>query len=107
MSVRATERRRKDRTAAAHPVAICDPRGQLLVRGRTSDVSETGLYCLTEARRALRIRGRVIVEVSLPAGRSPRLRHRRMRKIRYLGKVLRVDEIGQLVGLALELVEKL
>jgi len=107
MFTRTTERRRNARVAAAHPVAVRDRRGRLLLRGRASDISETGLFCMTRARRGLRVRGIVYLEVTVPAGRSPRLRHRPTRTVRYAGRVVRTEEIGQLVGMAIELIEKL
>ena len=107
MSVRTTERRRNPRITAAHPVAIRDRRGRLLLRGRTAEVSESALTCLTNARRGLSIRGRVILDVALPAGRSPRLRHSPLRTVRYAGRVVRTTEIGQLVSIVIELTERL
>jgi len=107
VSVRTTDRRRNARVAAAHPVAIRDRRGRILLRGRTSDLSESGLFCLTEARRGLRLRGKVILEVTLPAGRPGRLRHSPTRTVRYAGRITRTEEIGQAVGMAIELLERL
>jgi len=107
VSVRSAERRRNARVAAAHPVAIRDRRGRLLLRARTSDISETGLFCLTEARRGLRLRGKVTLEVTVPAGRRARLRHSRTRTVRYAGRIVRTEEIGQVVGMAIELLERL
>ncbi|MGB2824778.1 MAG: PilZ domain-containing protein [Phycisphaerae bacterium] len=107
MAIRTAERRRAARITAAHPVTIRDRRGRLLLRGRTSAISESGLYCLTDARRGLRLRGKVILEVTLPAGRSPRLRHSPTRTVRYAARIVRTEEIGQAVGMAIELSARL
>jgi len=107
VSVRTTERCRSPRGTAAHAVVICDHRGRTLVRGRTAEVSAGALTCLTRARRALRIHGEVILDVDLPAGRSPRLRHSPLRTVRYAGRVVETTEIGQLVSLTIELIERL
>ena len=107
MSVRLTERRRHSRTSAAHRVAVCDRRGKVLLRARTSNISEGGLFCLTEARQALGMRGRLIVEIDLPSCRPGRPAGHSTRTVRYAGRVVRVEEVGQLVGIAIELIEKL
>jgi len=107
MSVRTFERRRGSRDAAALPVAVLDRRGRLLLRARTSTISESGLYCVTLARRALRLRGEVVVEVYLPDDRSARQRPSQTRAVRYRARLIRAEELGQTVGLALEFIEKL
>jgi len=43
----------------------------------------------------------------LPAGRAPRRRHATQRTARHAGRIVRVEEIGQLVGLAIELIDRL
>ncbi len=107
MSVHVRERRRGSRMSVSHPVTLRDRRGRVLLRGRTSDISQRGLYCLTECRRGLRLKGRVMLEITLPAGRAPRRRHATQRTARHAGRIVRVEEIGQLVGLAIELIDRL
>jgi hypothetical protein len=106
-SVSAAERRQDVRMPAAHPVVVCDRRGRVLLRGRASNVSEAGVFCLTDAQRALRVRGEVLLEIHLPVpGRRSR-RTPATRKVRYRGRVARTRKLGQLVGLGIELTEKL
>lgn len=93
--------------SAAHPVAICDRRWRVVLRGRTSLISERELLCLTRSRRGLGVKGRVFVEITLPAGRSLKLRHSPNRTARYRGRIARVEEIGQFVALAIELTKRL
>ena len=105
--VRTPERRRNARLSAAHPVALLDRQGRVLLRARTSQISETGLHCLTLARRALQLKGRVNVEIDLPAGRPGRQRHCPTRTVRYLARIVRTEELGEMVGLAIEFIENL
>jgi len=105
--VRTGERRRSRRGAAAHPVALLDRRGRTLLRARTSNISENGLYCLTIARRALHLRGRVVVEISLPAGPGDRPGDAPSRSVCYKARIVRTEELGQMVGLGIEFLEKL
>jgi len=88
-------------------VAVLDNRGRLLLRARVSEISQHGLYCLTLARRGLHIKGKVLVEVYLPTGRPGTVRRTPTRTVRYLSRIVRSEEIGQLVGLAIEFLEKL
>ncbi len=107
MYPRTAERRRGQRVAAAHPVTLRTPRGGFLLRGRTASISESGLLCLTECRRALQVRGRVVAEVVVPGGRSPRAGRPDTRTVRYEGRIVRVEEIGQFVSVAVALTRKL
>ena len=88
-------------------MAVWDRRGRLLFRARASDISENGLRCLTLARRALRAKGKVVLELCLPPARLPKVRHRVARTVRYLGRIVQAEEVGQLVGVAIQLIEKL
>ncbi len=103
MSVRTSDRRRNLRSAVSLPVAVIDRRGRVRLRGRTADISEGGLMLLTEARSGLQMRGRVLLEISMPTARASAGRESRTRRTVFAGRILRVEEIGQLVGLAIEL----
>jgi len=107
MSVRTTDRRRSSRVAAAHPVAVYSRGGRLLLRGRTANISEGGLLLLTKSRLAHRLDDILVFDITLPGGDPPRAHRQGLRLARYLGRVTRVEEIGQVIGLAVQLVEKL
>ena len=107
MSVRTTERRRNDRVAAAHPVAVYDRGGSCVLRGRTANVSEAGLLLLTDSRQALHLKGNLTIEISLPGSNAPTAHRHGMRLVHYLGRVTRTEEIGQVIGVAVQLVGKL
>ena len=106
-ATRSAGRRRHTRMPAAHPVVLRDRRGRVLFRGRASNISENGLLCVTDARRALRVKGKVILDITVPAVSSRRPRPHAVRSVRYLAQVVCVQELGQMVGLGLEFIQKL
>jgi c-di-GMP-binding flagellar brake protein YcgR len=107
MSIRTTDRRRNDRVAAAHPVTVYDRGGRCLLHGRTANVSEGGMLLMTDSRLALRLKGELAFEIALPGGNTPRTRHHGLRLVRYVGRITRVEEIGQAIVLAVQLSGKL
>jgi c-di-GMP-binding flagellar brake protein YcgR len=106
MSIRTIDRRRDDRVAAAHPVAVYDRGGKCLLHGRTANVSEGGMLVLTGSRLALRLKGELSFEITLPDGNAPRAHRRGLRLVQYLGRVTRVEEIGQAIALGVQLIGK-
>ncbi|MFP4054598.1 MAG: PilZ domain-containing protein [Phycisphaerae bacterium] len=94
--------RSSSRTSAAHPVVVCDRRGRKICSARTANISATGVMIVTRWRRELLPSKKLIIEVTLPAhapGGS--------RVVSYLARVARVQEIGQLVGVGVEFLDKL
>jgi len=89
-------------------VTLSDRRGRVLARGRTTDISQSGLFVVvTTAGTAIKS-PQVIVEISIPKnGKSRRSTRQTPRKVRYLARVIRREEFGQLSGLALDFIEKL
>lgn len=102
----APERPHYLRMPAAHAFVIRDRRGRVLLRGRTADLSERGLFCLVDIDRGRRIKGNVLVEVSLPASATG-IRRGPTRRARYAGRIVRRERLGQLTGLSIDLGEKL
>jgi len=107
MSVRTEERRCGRRLAGSYPVVVRDRRGRVLARGRTGNVSQTGLYLLADRPRDIRPERTVLVEIVLPVLARHRLADGARRTVRYLGRVVRAEEVGQLIGVAIELGRKL
>ena len=99
--------RHRPRSAVAHLVTISDRRGRNVVRARVAELGHTSLFCVTEARRALGLKDMVTVTIHLPPSRSARRPHGSNRAVRYLGRIIETQEIGQIVGLNVQLVEKL
>lgn len=99
------ERRGAARASATYPVVICDRRGHCLARGRTVDISQAGVFAVVVAVAGSIRAERVVVELTVPgAKRSGRGRGR---LVRYLAKVVRTEQLGQMFGLGLEFIEKL
>jgi len=100
------DRRTAGRLSTAFPVAVCDRNGRLLARGRSANVSAQGLFVVASARRSLQTRTRVRVFLQLPEASDRAGRRERTRPVEYVCRVARVQQIGDLVGLGLEFVEK-
>lgn len=106
MSTRVAERRRSRRAPAVHPIAIFDNDGYVLARGRTSDMSECGVYIIVSSDWAPELNSTVTVELKLPGFASERRRDRQ-RIVIYSARVVRTREVAQFLGVGLELLEKL
>jgi len=78
-----------------------------VLRARTAEASHTSLLCVTEARRALGMASEAVVEIGLPSDRSSGGRRRGRRTVRYLARIVEAQEIGQLIGLSIDLLQKL
>jgi len=105
--VTADERRRMARASVAYPIALLDNRGRVLARGRTTDISQNGLFAVVVPTRGHHISSNVVLEVTVPRTRSHRPGRQSGRKITYLAEIVRQEPLGQMIGLALEFVEKL
>jgi hypothetical protein len=103
MFVRATERRLSLRVSAAHPVKVLDEDERLLTSGRTANTSENGLMAVV---RSCPLPPEVLIEITLP---SPALSHRgrgQTRTVRYRARVVRLQIMGNLTGLGVQLLKK-
>lgn len=106
MPTRVAERRRSTRTAAVYPAAILDNDGCLLAWGRTSDISECGVFIIAETQWQPELDSTVIVQLQLP-GFPHRRRRDKPRIVMYQARVVRTRMLGQLLGIGLELLAKL
>ncbi|MCY2931296.1 MAG: PilZ domain-containing protein [Planctomycetota bacterium] len=93
------ERRLSTRVAAAHAVIVRDLEGNLLARGRTTDISERGAFALTNSHPVLQAGGEVLVELFVPA-LVPR--RSASRTVTYRCRIARLQPIAQMTGLALD-----
>ena len=107
MTTRIAERRCSLRTAAAYPVTLHDPRGRLVARGRTANISESGLFMITRGGDDMIGLEEVLLQISLPAVGGEAAWRGGMRIVHYRGRVVRTQSLGQLLGLGIELVEKI
>jgi hypothetical protein len=103
----ATERRRSERRPAALPVAICDDQWRILVRGRTSNVSEAGVSVVADARRGVPAEGNIFLEITQPPDPYAKPGKDLRRIHRYTGRVARTQQLGNLLGLGIEFTRQL
>ncbi|MCG3178856.1 MAG: hypothetical protein BIFFINMI_01186 [Phycisphaerae bacterium] len=102
-TTRTSERRNSVRIAGSYPVQLWDHRGRLVGRGRTGNLSESGMFVLVPGGRGVSLNSLVRVEIELP--RSPD--HPRMtRRVTYQALVVRIEPMGDWRGLGLDLVDK-
>ena len=107
MSLRTAERRRAVRVPAVFPATLRDRRGRLLARGRTADISERGTLIMAKAQRGDPRLGEAFLEMSLPTPSEVCPRRHGQRIVHYLCRIVRVQPLGQLVGLGVEFLQKL
>jgi hypothetical protein len=97
------ERRRQKRRPAALPVALCDEQWRILARGRTSNISDGGVSIVAEARRHVPDSGPVNIEITEPGDPLAKGPAGRCRIVRYAGRIARTQQLGNLLGLGIEL----
>jgi len=100
------ERRNGIRMAAAYVVVISDRRGRFLARGRTANISESGIYVIIE-RRHLPEGGMVNLDITIPDAAGKPGRPDAQRTVRYASRIVRDEPVGQLMGLGIQFVEKI
>ena len=105
MSTRVAERRRNQRRSAVYSAAILDEDGYVLASGRTSNMSEGGVFMIGDGQWCPQLNAKVILMLELPAAPTPR-KPDKMRTVAYRARVVRTQEVGQLLGVGLELMEK-
>lgn len=103
-STKVMERRKSVRVASSYPVEVCDHKGRIIGRGRTGNISESGVFALLPGGKEVPLNSTVIIEMELP--RSPS-QQRQSRRVRYTARVVRTEPMGSWRGLGLELLEKL
>ena len=103
MSVRTAERRRSIRVSAAHPYVLRDRKNRVIGRGRTANTSETGVLTLVRQRPGLPDSGQVVLDLTVPA--DPVAGTTRL--VKYRCRIIRRQEMGNMVGLGLEFLQKL
>lgn len=103
MTVKTAERRRSRRGAASHAAAVFAANGALVARGKTSNISETGIFLLAKIGGRTPRNEQVELEMSVPDAGSKPNRHGRMRTVRFSARIVRSIRIGHLVGLGIEL----
>jgi hypothetical protein len=88
------------------PVAICDGQWRILVRGRTANISDSGVSVVADARRNVPAEGDILLEITQPPDPYARRGQDHCRIYRYAGRVARTQQLGNLVGLGIEFTRK-
>ena len=101
MTIRTAERRQSVRNSAAYPAVISDRHGRPLARGRTANISEHGAFVLANGQ-SLQLEQIVLIELSVPS-----LRGQGRRCVLYACRIARRQQLGQLVGVGVEFLQKL
>jgi hypothetical protein len=102
MTVRLAERRRSVRSTAAYATLLVDPRGRVLARGRAANISEHGLFIIVSTSDPPEEGKVALVEITIPSSVAGGTRI-----VVYSCRIVRRQELGQLVGLGVEFREKL
>ncbi len=104
MTVRTAERRRTVRTPTVYCATLCDKRNRTeLARGRTSNISEGGVFVLFRASGRIPHDGMVCVDLTIPADPVAGTK----RTVVYECQITHRQEMGNMVGLGLEFLTKL
>jgi len=105
MSIRTAERRRSVRAVGAYPATLRDRRGRLIGRGRTANISETGVYVVIPNGRAVPTATTATLEMVLPEVSSSA--NAPQRTVKYEVQINRTEKLGDWHGLGIELLRKL
>lgn len=100
-----TDRRLSGRFSIAYPVAVHDRRGHLLVKGRTANISESGLFAIFPSRTGLP--QECLVKLILPSASAETSRRAKSRTVLYSARIVRTQQAGGLMGLGIELMDKI
>lgn len=104
MTVRTTERRRSVRMAASFPATIRNFRNRIVARGRTTDISEGGVFVVVHRNRYIpESGGEAFVDLIIPADPLAGTK----REVTYRCKITRRQDLANMLGLGLQFIEKI
>ena len=103
MSIRTAERRRSVRAPVAHPYVLRDRKNRVLARGRTANISENGVLTVVRQDPRLPEYGQVVLDLTIPADPIAGT----TRTVKYRCRIVRRQELGNMLGLGLEFLQKL
>jgi hypothetical protein len=89
--------------AAGHSVVLRDLEGNPLAQGKTTDISERGVLALTSPPGNLRPGDEVLAELAVPALSA---RGSTSRTVIYRCRLIRLDPIAEMAGVALEFISR-
>jgi len=107
MGSMADERRRVPRQAADWPLILLSGDGREIATGKASDISSLGVFAMVQIPCSAQLGDYVVVELDVPpADPTGGARPLEPSKMRYGGHVVRTTQLGDLVGLGVEFVER-
>ena len=103
--VQLAQKRRDPRVSAAFQVRILSPRGSVLAQGRAANISEHGLFVILYCN--VHLPAQILLEMALPSAAAHPDRRHATRLVAYTARVVREQVLGNLIGVGLELMEKM
>ena len=100
------DKRRAPRASAIYSATIRDPSGHILGHGRTSNVGIMGLFLIAPLQHRPHLNERLLIEIDLnssPYPGGPKV----TQAAHYLARVVRTRRVGRLIGVGLELLDKI
>lgn len=106
MTVRTAEKRSGIRSAASYPAVVADRHGRIIARGRTANISAGGVFIIGRYHGQFACE-RVQIILTVPSASSNPSRPQATRTVIYNCRVVRTQNLGHLLGLGLQFLEKL
>jgi hypothetical protein len=98
------ERRISVRMAAAYSAVLIDRRNRtILTMGRTANISENGILLVVRLSHRVPVEGEVCVRLTVPS--NPLTGDKR--EVTYLCRIIRRQEMGNMLGLGLQFLKKI
>jgi len=101
---KARDRRREERIGTSAPAVIRDSQQRLIARCVATNVCSNGVFLMTRDAPGLPRAGQIYLEMELPVGSVPPAVESRTL---HLCRIVRVKQLGELVGMGVELLERL
>jgi len=104
MNVQTAERRKVERVASAQTAELWDrDNRKMLGRGRTANRSEVGVMLVVRRDQQVPAEGEVCIRLSTP----PSMHDGRGRRTAYVCRIVRRQELGNMLGLGLQFLKKI
>lgn len=106
MDKQTLSRRQHGREDAQRGIVLRDQTGAVLGRGRTLNVSDSGMFAVVDIQSAPELNTEVLLDICLPGsvvsdGRTG------SQHAHYVARVVRTEDVDGLIGVGLKLVEQI
>lgn len=106
MAKQILSRRRHERVEARYAVILRDQAGDVLARGQTVNVSDGGVFAVIDLDEVPEVETRFLLEVDLPSILTTD-GSRERQTAHYVARVVRTEQIDEMIGLGMELTERI